>query len=142
MTYKIVSQQDSVDGTKNTTIEFEYKDISRRVIVPHFRPRSQEEIVISIINRINSEIQAIDASEVSKSIQMEIDIEKEVSILSQIELNDETYSSYTSEELNQKLSLLSEEYNIIQEKILQGQSELSNNSIEYDLVIVELLKRS
>lgn len=141
ITYKILEQTDN-NGIKTTKIEFEYNGATHQVDIPHFRPKTEGEIEVGIINRINSEIAAIEANEISEAIQLEIGIEKEASIIQLAPSDDSTYVGYTIEELNQKLALLSAEYNIIQEKISQGQNNLTNNSADYDLVIAELVKRS
>ncbi len=141
ITYKITSERNDDNGIKITTIEFDYKNETHQVDVPHFRPTTLEEIEIGIINRINSEISAIDASEVSSALSVELNVDKDAVLLNSIVSEDLTYVNYTIEELNQKLALLSEGYNQIQNRIMQAQSDLSANSADYDLVIAELLKR-
>lgn len=136
MTYTITAIRDDENGTKTTTVEFVYNSETIVVDVPHFRPSSEAEIEVGITNRINSEIQAVEATLKSKNIILEIGVTKEATVLSQTEVaDDSTYSTYTVAELNQKLSLLSDEYSSLQSKLVE-------NATDYDLVIAELLKRS
>lgn len=139
MNYKITNKL--IQGELvNTTVQFEYKGQTRTVDVSHFRPKGEIDIENGIVNRINSEMVKIDAIEVTSGIQLELNVEKTLTVFTTSEeIN--PFANFTTEELNQKLNLLSLEYNTISQKITEAQNELSENSNQYDLVIEELVKR-
>lgn len=140
MNYTITSKlvQDEI---VNTTVEFEYKGLTRTVDVAHFRPRTEADIENGIINRINSEMVRIDAIEATGDIVLDLNVQKTLNVLAPID-GPNPFAAYTTEELDQKLSLLSADYNTISQKIAEAQAELADNSAQYDLVIAELLNRN
>jgi uncharacterized surface protein with fasciclin (FAS1) repeats len=106
----------------------------------HFRPKNVNDIENGIVNRISSEISTIDAIELTNTLQLELNVEKDLTVF--IPNNEANpFSNFTTEELNQKLSLLSADYNTISQKISVAQAELASNSAEYDLIIEELKNR-
>jgi hypothetical protein len=139
MNYKITNKLIQ-DELVNTTVEFEYKGQTRTVDVSHFRPRTESDIENGIVNRINSEMVKIDAIELTSGIQLELNVEKTLTILTP-NYNVNPFANFTTEELNQKLNLLSIEYNTIKEKLTEAQAELADNSAQYDLIIEELKNR-
>ncbi len=139
MKYTITATQ-SQEDVLTTTVQFEYKDVQREVNVSHFRPKTEEDIELGIVNRINSEMVKIDAIEVKNSIELELNTEKTLNVFTPSEeIN--PFEAFTSQDLVQKLAILSLEYTDIQTRITEAQIELTQNSNQYDLVIAELVKR-
>jgi uncharacterized surface protein with fasciclin (FAS1) repeats len=139
MKYKIIQKEIQGDIV-NTVVEFDYKGQTRTVSVMHFRPKNVNDIENGIVNRISSEISTIDAIELTNTLQLELNVEKDLTVF--IPNNEANpFSNFTTEELNQKLSLLSADYNTISQKISEAQAELASNSAEYDLIIEELKNR-
>ena len=139
MNYKITNKLIQ-DELVNTTVEFDYKGQTRTVDISHFRPKDESDIENGIVNRINSEMIKIDAIEVTSTIQLELNVEKNLAVFTPSEeIN--PFTNFTTEELNQKLNLLSADYDTINQKITEAQAELSDNSAQYDLVIEELKNR-
>jgi len=62
MTYKIVSTRQA-DITLITTVEYNLDGTIITVEVPHFMPKSQEEIEQNIINRAASEVARLQAEQ-------------------------------------------------------------------------------
>jgi len=139
MKYTITATQ-SQEDILTTTVQFEYKDVQREVNVSHFRPKTEEDIELGIVNRINSEIIKIDAIEVKNSIEVELNTEKTLNVFTPSEESN-PFEEFTSQDLVQKLAILSLEYTDIQVRITEAQNELSENSAEYDLIIAELVSR-
>jgi hypothetical protein len=139
MKYTIISDLIQ-DDFRNTTVEFDYKGQTRIVDVPHFRPKGDADIENGIVNRINSEMIKIDAAELNNTIQLELNVEKTLTVFTPSEEVNQ-FADFTTEELNQKLNLLSADYNTINQKISEAQAELADNSAQYDLVIEELKNR-
>lgn len=124
-----------------TTIEFLYKDIIRTTIVPHFHPKNEDEIHVSISNRIASEIKAIDAVDTISAIELTIGEEQIVNYIPVVAAEENPLAVYSVEELKQQITILSNEYNSIIEQRNMLDNNLAENSSKYDLLIDELAKR-
>lgn len=129
------------EETLTTSIEFIYKDILRTADVSHFHPKSENDIHVGISNRIASEIKKIDAIETAALIQLTIGKEKEINYIPSASENENPLANYTTEELKQQITILSNEYNSIMEQRNIINVQLSDNSSKYDLLIDELAKR-
>lgn len=140
MNYTITGTSQNGD-TLTTNVVFTYYEKSLEVKVPHFQPKSIQEIEVSIQNRIASEIKKIDAENLASTIIIPIGEEKVIEYIPIVSEEENPLSKYTTEELKQQIAILSNEYNIIMEQrnIINGQ--LSDNSSKYDLLIDELAKR-
>lgn len=124
-----------------TSVEFEYKNIIRKVDrIPHFHPKSEQQIHNEISNRIASEIIKIDAIELAASIQLSIDEEKTINYIP-LEVEENPLAGYSIDELKQQITILSEEYNTIMAQREAINTLLQDNSTKYDLLIDELAKR-
>ena len=140
MNYTITGTSQNGD-TLTTNVVFTYYEKSLEVKVPHFQPKSIQEIEVSIQNRIASEIKKIDAENLASTIIIPIGEEKVIEYIPIVSDEENPLLKYTTEELKQQIAILSNEYNIIMEQrnIINGQ--LSDNSAKYDLLIDELAKR-
>ena len=140
MIYKITAKSQNGD-TLNTSIEFTYDGEVRKVDVPHFQPKSMQEIENGIQNRIASEVKAIDATKAAAAIDIELNVDNEtVYIPSEIE-EVNPLAGYSVEDLKAQIVILSNEYNVIMEQKNLLDSQLSDNSAKYDLLIEELSNR-
>ena len=140
MIYKITAKSQNGD-TLNTSIEFTYDGEVRQVSVPHFQPKSMQEIENGIQNRIASEVRAIDAAKAAAAIDIELNVDNEaVYIPSEIE-EVNPLAGFSIDELKSQIVILGEEYNVIMNEKNLLDSQLSDNSAKYDLLIEELAKR-
>lgn len=140
MNYTITGTSQNGD-TLTTNVVFTYYEKSLEVKVPHFQPKSIQEIEVSIQNRIASEIKKIDAENLASTIIIPIGEEKVIEYIPIVSEEENPLSKYTTEELKQQIAILSNEYNIIMEQRNIINSQLSDNSSKYDLLIDELAKR-
>ena len=140
MNYTITGTSQNGD-TLTTNVVFTYYEKSLEVKVPHFQPKSIQEIEVSIQNRIASEIKKIDAENLASTIIIPIGEEKVIEYIPIVAPEENPLSKYTTEELKQQIAILSNEYNIIMEQRNIINSQLSDNSSKYDLLIDELAKR-
>lgn len=140
MNYKITKSNPEGEWIY-TSIEFDYKGIKRTVDdIPHFHPKSEQQIHNGISNRIASEIRKIDAIELAASIQLSIDEEKTINYIP-LEVEENPLAGYSVDELKQQITILSEEYNTIMAQREAINTLLQDNSTKYDLLIDELAKR-
>ena len=140
MIYKITAKSQNGD-TLNTSIEFTYDGEVRKVDVPHFQPKSLEEIEVGIQNRIASEVRAIDAIKAAAAIDIELNVDNAVVFIPSESVEENPLSGYSVEDLKAQITILSNEYNVIigERNILD--SQLTENSAKYDLLIEELANR-
>jgi len=140
MNYKITAKSQNGD-TLNTSIEFTYDGEVRQVSVPHFQPKSLQEIEVGIQNRIASEVRAIDAFKSASLIDIELNVDNEVVYIPSVSVEENPLAGYSVEDLKAQITILSNEYNSIMEQRNIINSQLQDNSSKYDLLIDELAKR-
>jgi hypothetical protein len=100
-----------------------------------------QEIENGIQNRIASEVRAIDAAKAAAAIDIELNVDNEaVYIPSEIE-EVNPLAGFSIDELKSQIVILGEEYNVIMNEKNLLDSQLSDNSAKYDLLIEELAKR-
>jgi hypothetical protein len=73
MDYSITKLEQKED-TIFTTVLFVSGDTKLELVIPHFRPTSKEEVITGIENRVTSEQNKLNATEITK--QVVIDLEK------------------------------------------------------------------
>jgi hypothetical protein len=140
MNYKITAKSQNGD-TLNTSIEFTYDGEVRQVSVPHFQPKSLEEIEVGIQNRIASEVKAIDAAKAASLIDIELNIDNAVIYIPSESVEENPLAGYSVEDLKAQITILSNEYNVIMGERNILDSQLTENSAKYDLLIEELANR-
>jgi len=140
MIYKITAKSQNGD-TLNTSIEFTYDGEVRQVSVPHFQPKSMQEIENGIQNRIASEVRAIDAAKAAAAIDIELNVDNAVVYIPSESVEENPLAGYSVEDLKAQIVILSNEYNVIMNEKNSLDAELSDNSAKYDLLIEELAKR-
>jgi hypothetical protein len=140
MIYKITAKSQNGD-TLNTSIEFTYDGEVRKVDVPHFQPKSLQEIENGIQNRIASEVRAIDATKAAAAIDIELNVDNAVVYIPSESVEENPLSGYSVEDLKAQIVILSNEYNVIMGERNILDSQLTENSAKYDLLLEELAKR-
>jgi hypothetical protein len=139
MIYKITKTE--LNGeTLTTSIEFTYKDIVRKADVPCFQP-TLEKVRVGISNRIASEIKKYDAIEIAEAIVLNIGEEIQVNYIPSESVEENPLAGYSVEDLKAQIVILSNEYNVIMGERNILDSQLTENSAKYDLLIEELAKR-
>jgi hypothetical protein len=76
MTYTILSTS-TLDETITTTVEYNFDGTIVTVDIPHFMPQSESDIETGILNRAVSEKRRLDATELNKTILLNIPIGEE-----------------------------------------------------------------
>jgi len=76
MTYKIISTS-TLDETITTTVEYNFDGTIVTVDIPHFMPQNEADIETGILNRAMSERRRLDATELNKTILLNIPIGEE-----------------------------------------------------------------
>lgn len=76
MTYTILSTS-TLDETITTTVEYNFDGTIVTVDIPHFMPQNEADIETGILNRAASEKRRLDATELNKTILLNIPIGEE-----------------------------------------------------------------
>jgi hypothetical protein len=79
MTYKILSTS-TLDETITTTVEYNFDGTLVTVDIPHFMPQNESDIETGILNRAMSELRKLDATQLNKTLLLNIPIGEEKSI--------------------------------------------------------------
>lgn len=139
-----ITKKWQVDETVFTNIQFEYDNQTILVnSVAHFRPTDENDIEIGIVNRINTEINKIEASKNVEIVSnnLVVGTPKTASPQTQNIVDNSELSLLSDEALDQRLTALSVDYDDIVATKADCDYRLSVNSTEYDKVIAEILKR-
>lgn len=76
MTYTILNTS-TLDETITTTVEYNFDGVIVTVDIPHFMPQNESDIETGILNRAMSEKRKLDATELNKTILLNIPIGEE-----------------------------------------------------------------
>lgn len=79
MTYKILSTR-NIDVTVFTNVEYNFDGVLHTVEIPHFMPKSQDEILQNIINAAPTELEKLQAKQLIQNILPSIPLNIENSI--------------------------------------------------------------
>ena len=79
MTYKIISTR-KADEILFTTVEYNFDGTIVTTEIPHFMPKTEQEVTQNIINRASSEVAKIEASATISTLVESITIGEEKSL--------------------------------------------------------------